>query len=481
MKKIIFVLIALLFSRCNILIKDDPNTGVTYTPIEFNVQSVDYIKDYNDNEINWVMKPMNDIDVSLNIICQLTDKRDIQVVDLKQNDNDIIINLTHGLKKENILKKPVIKISLKGINPYKKMDYNLIVKSDFNFIKTNINFNHLKNIVKKNHLNINYNPSDINLIKRKNKLTWSLNYPVVITGYDNPISSLELIIDDSTKKIINTIKSNNSIKISKGNPIGFISDEIFIYENNKNLYAYSIPKNESIKILQLNSSIRTAKFDYAKNNLYLLLKNESNSLVKINSNLLYENINIGNFKIFDYAVSNDKIFFVVQNKNKSEIYKLNNGVPEIFKSLDFKIQNINTNGEAIAIEVMSDKDNYINLIKADGDISYIGLGSKPIINNQNIFYIRSTNKTLYSELVSYSLSTGLSNSHLHGIITNIYLNLNDNLIVKENVEGNTKLSTLQNNILDEIIQIPREKIFYSKKYNSIIILFENTIYYTNVS
>lgn len=475
MKILIFV-IAFLLSGCNVLIKDEPKTGVNYIPIEFNVESIDYIKDYQSNETTWKMKPSGDIDVSLEIICPLTDRSDIKVIDLKKNKSEILVSLESKSIRGNILKRPIIKINLKGINPYKKLEYNLKINSNFDFIKTNLNSNIAKYIVMKDKTNINFDPNNIYVSKIGNKKQWTLEYPIVLTGNENPISKMSFIIDDATKNIVDEIKTQNSTIIGQGVPLIYF-DDFFLYENSNSLYAYSIPKNKSIKILNYNNSIDIIKRDEFNNKIYILSKDDPSNILIINPDLSFETKNFNDYIITDFAIYNDILFFINKEKNLFSIYKYDTKISRI-RSYQNEIKSIDSNGNDVAIELAQRNKNSIYRIYKDGKDAFIGNGSNPIIDNNSIYFINSNSSNSY--IMNYNLNSGLSKSHISNKIIDLEFN-NKDIIIKENVEGITKLSTFKNNILNEIISFPRENIYYSSKHNSIILLYKNNLYLVRLS
>lgn len=476
MKKLI-IIIAFLLSGCNVLIKDEPKTGVNYIPIEYNVESIDYIKEYESNEMVWKMKPLRSADVNLEIICPLTDRSDIKVVDLKQNQNDIILQLESKYSKDYILRRPIIKINLKGINPYNSTEYNLKIKSNFDFSNTNLNTRTAKNIVLRNITNINFEPKDIFVTKFKDKINWTLEYPLVLTGNENPVSKMSFIIDDNTQDIVETIQNQNSVKIDKGIPL-ISFDDYFLYTNLKTLYAYSIPKNKSIKIFDIKHKIDIAKKDIAKNKVYFLSHDNPDKIIVLNFDLTYNEIAFENLNILDFAIHDDKLFLVSKDSEAITIYKYTDELKEI-KTTKEIVKNIETNGEDLVVELKAEENNSIYRIYKNGESVFIGNGTKPLIDKSSIYYISYKDNPLNSYFTTYTLNSGLSSSHLCNSITDIY---NDGkIIIKENVEGITKLSTFQNNIINEIIQFSRESIYYLSKHNSIVLVYKNNIHIIIIS
>lgn len=470
MKRKLILLICIIFlSGCDVLIKDDPKTGINYIPIEYDLKSIDYISDYKNNQLSWEMKPIGSIDVELTIICPLTDRTNIRITDLKQSEDEIIVKLKAPVTGNDSLKKPVIKINLRGINPYNKQSYKLNLDADFDFARPNLDTDSAKAIIKETYPGIIYDPLDVRLLRTSRGLMWTLYYPLVYKDHEAD-PAIRFSIDDASKAIVNEREFENSKKIPFDKSIGFASDEIFLYKESNDIYSYNIPKNESLKINKLKEEFTNIKRDSKTSQIYFQSK-KSPSLFYIYNPI---NNDVTNFYLEDlypddFAVYDGNIFFIVNIGSSSKLFQYKNSELNEIKQFKFLIKSIATNGKDIVIETINKVGNRIYRIDSNFSLAFLGNGINPIINSDSISYLKKINVSNSSELIIYSLKSGLNKTIMHGNIKEISYDLNNNLIIKEKIESTLRLSIYNGQSFKTIIQLPCKNLFYSAKANSLLV------------
>ena len=475
MKRKLILLICIIFlSGCDVLIKDDPKTGINYIPIEYDLKSIDYISDYNNNEISWEMKPVGSIDVELTIVCPLTDRTNIKVLDLKQSEDEIIVKLKGPVVRNDSLQKPVIKIVLRGINPYNKQNYKLRLDSDFDFLRPNMDTDTAKAIIKETYPSIIYDPLDIKLMRTTKGLMWTLYYPLVDQDKENV--SIRFAISDSSKEIVNENKFEISKKIPFDKSIGFASGDFFLYKQSDDIYFYNIPKNESLKINKLKEEFTNIKRDPKTSKIYFQSCEPTSKFYIFNP----ETDDIKTFDLRDlypddFAVYDDKFFFITNNSTSSKLFKSQDSELEEIKQMSFLIKSIATNGKDLVIETLGKDGNLVYRIDSNYSLAFLGKGTKPVINSEFISYLSQSPGSNNPELIVYSLKSGLNKEIMHGNIKGISYDQNDNLIIKEKIESTIKLSIYKNQSIKTIVQLPCKNIFYSAKTNSLMVESHNNL------
>ena len=121
------------------------------------------------------------------------------------------------------------------------------------------------------------------------------------------------------------------------------------------------------------------------------------------------------------------------------------------------------------IETINKVGNRIYRIDSNFSLAFLGNGTNPIINSDSISYLKKINGSNSSELIIYSLKSGLNKTIMHGNIKEISYDLNNNLIIKEKIESTLRLSIYNGQSFKTIVQLPCKNLFYSAKTNSLMV------------
>lgn len=130
---LIFITIIFL-SGCKFLIKDEPKTGINYVPLDYKVDSINYLTNVDSNELTTKLNHIDDSNYKLSILAPLTNCDEIVVENVNVNNFEIDITIDAKKNTNNEVKKPLITLSLTGLNPYNNSEYKVHVNIKYDRI-----------------------------------------------------------------------------------------------------------------------------------------------------------------------------------------------------------------------------------------------------------------------------------------------------------------------------------------------------------
>ena len=222
--KLILIIISILnLSACDILVKDEPASGIKSTPLQYQMDKFSYTDDFSETKLDWSLSLKDYGDLELIAKLPLCNRSEIEVSDINISANDIILKLHASQRFNKKIRRPKFNITIRGLNPFIKDEYDLIINADFDFISTNLSKDQVIDLVVKENLTLSPYPHDISLKKNPSngKLMWQLHF----LNFTDEIVDMEFVVDDSDKNIIDYTKKATSNKISNGDIIDFISED----------------------------------------------------------------------------------------------------------------------------------------------------------------------------------------------------------------------------------------------------------------
>ena len=335
---------------------------------------------------------------------------------------------------------------------------NVIFSNDFNDnLNSYYNINNINNIFSKildYYSSYSMNIPSFSLLKKSNP---------IFKYYKNiklKLEALELgykYKNDSTISDINSYKSNmynanHSEKIIKSylvNTSNKKSESIMLYDNNKitsifrlysNKYLNSKYKlNNSINFnLYLFNNLKTNIFEYDNYNNYLLTKQLSLNILKINN----QNFKINNMSILSQSVivkdniNDDNSLFI----SESQIFNINNNIE--YSNKENKLFKYKGNSKKIVKSIIPKPINNIKNIKKNN------ITITTTINNKNINSIKNSSK--------YKNSLKENNCNINKEIKDGYYTQNKNINSKNNIAKN--MCCIKSNTYKNTIKSSNKKI-----------------------
>ncbi|MCI5675308.1 MAG: hypothetical protein MR314_03995 [Ezakiella sp.] len=474
--KLILIIISILnLSACDILVKDEPASGIKSIPLQYQMDNFSYTDDFSETKLDWSLSLKDYGDLELIAKLPLCNRSEIEVSDINISGNDIILKLHASQRFNKKIRRPKFNITIRGLNPFIKDEYDLIINADFDFISTNLSKDQVIDLVVKENLTLSPYPHDISLKKNPSngKLMWQLHF----LNFTDEIVDMEFVVDDSDKNIIDYTKKATSNKISNGDIIDFISEDEFLYSDD-NLYCYNIPKNTKSQLKLKLNAINLSARDIINDELFIYSKAVPESIFLIKNHRFNNSVDaiaLPAGELLDMSSHGSGSFILIKSKNdyKKEsynIYQFIDGKYQLKFSTNKKILSINAYYDDFVIELMRGEDSEIIRFDDKSRSVFIGNGSHPIITSDGIYYLKDNKNINRVDLIKYSLLSGL-NSTIHSSNISEIDKFNDNsILIKEKVDSLIKLSTYTNDILKEIIIFPDTNLFINNDQE--LLLFE---------
>ncbi|MCI6609540.1 MAG: hypothetical protein MSH08_02025 [Ezakiella sp.] len=462
--KYLLIVISFCLTGCNLLIKDEPQTGIDYVPLEYTVLSIKYIKNIESTKTVTHLTHVDNSNYKLSIYAPVTNASKVSVKNIKINDNEIYIELNGSSNRSRTLSRPYIEVMITGINPYNEQNYTAKVISNYNIIKNNLSESDVLKIITP----LKSDPDEpillSNLIKNYNGLYWNIN--LLMLDSDNTILLHKIVINDKTKKIEQNTKINISQKIAYGKVLCDAENNSFYFVNGENLFLYDLtqnyPKDLNLKVKNMISFA----FDETQNKLYIL--NESGGIEVIKKDEIIKQIHPEtDEKILDLKAFNNKLVLLTENSN---LYLYENEKSEKILQINKDIFNFDFNSEIVywsGSDLFNSK--IFKLSKSQNPV-FIDKGASPIILNDKIYYIKNSEST--STIVSYNLKTGLSLDVCSSEKLKFVSKNKNSILFMETKNSKSKIYELKDDIYKYVIPI-QDGVVYSNFGDGIYILNQN--------
>lgn len=404
MKKLKYFLIyisIIFLSGCKFLIKDEPKSGVNYVPLDYKVDSINYLTNVDSNELTTKLNHIDDSNYKLSIFAPLTNCDEIVVENVKVNNYEIYVTLDSEKNTKSNVKKPIITLSLTGLNPYENSEYKVHVDTKYDRINLWLTRDEAFKILKSEEFVAPCSPIYTDILKNGNSIFWKLGFYEINSESKSPIRYTEAIINDRTRELLNV----NSIDVSKpilnGTLISNLDKNNFLYEEENKLHIYNIPHNigKTLDISITDNCTFSTDFinneiaiSFTENNFAIVDKfqNIRNLKADLSTDVKFFGLYGGNL----YIVGSDNCIYKFDGKNTEKIYISDEEITGLSVGKEIVFSTINKFGE----------ENIFILNK--NEKKFISKGSSPKINDDRIlFKMPKSGKSV--DLFSYNLSTGL--------------------------------------------------------------------------
>lgn len=397
---LIFITIIFL-SGCKFLIKDEPKTGINYVPLDYKVDSINYLTNVDSNELTTKLNHIDDSNYKLSILAPLTNCDEIVVENVNVNNFEIDITIDAKKNTNNEVKKPLITLSLTGLNPYNNSEYKVHVNIKYDRINLWLTRDEAFKILKSEKFVVPCSPIYTDILKNGSSILWKLGFYEINSESKNPIRYTEAVINDKTRELLNVNSFDVARPILDGSLISNLDYNNFLYEVNNKLLIYNIPHKTS-KTLDISITDNCVfSRDFSSGKIAILYPENKITLIdrfQNTRNLTFDlNIKVKLFEIYDgkcYIVSTD-----------NEIYKLEGDTLEKIYSFKEEITAFSVGSEIALSSIDKFGEENIFLLDKSGK-RFISKGRSPkVCGDKILFEIPRGGKNI--DLYSYNLSTGL--------------------------------------------------------------------------
>lgn len=401
LKYFLIYIIIIFLCGCKFLIKDEPKSGVNYVPLDYKVDSINYITNVDSNELTTRLNHIDDSNYKLSIFAPLTNCDEIVVENVKVNNYEINVTLDSAKITKSNVKKPIVTLSLTGLNPYKNSEYKVHVDTKYDRINLWLTRDEAFKILKAEEFVTPCSPIYTDILKNGNSIFWKLGFYEINSESKSPIRYTEAIINDRTRELLNVNSIDMSKPILNGTLISSLDKNNFLYEEENKLHIYNIPHNTS-KTLDISITDNCAfstdfinndiAINFADNNFAIVDKfhNIRNLKADLNPDVKFFGLYGGNL----YIAGADNVIYKFDGKNTQEIYTSDEEITGLSVGKEITFSAIDKFGEE-----------NIFILNQNGK-KFISKGSAPKINDDRIlFKMPKSGKSV--DLFSYNLSTGL--------------------------------------------------------------------------
>ncbi len=397
---LIFITIIFL-SGCKFLVKDEPKTGINYVPLDYKVDSINYLTNVDSNELTTKLNHIDDSNYKLSILAPLTNCDEIVVENVNVNNFEIDVILDAKKNRTTEVRKPLIILTLTGLNPYNNSEYKVHVDIKYDRINLWLTRDEAFKILKSENFIEPCSPIYTDILKNGSSILWKLGFYETNSESKSPIRYTEAVINDKTKELLTVNSLDVSQPILDGSLISSLDNKNFLYESNNKLYIYNIPHKTS-KTLDISITDNCVfSMDFSSGKIAILYPENKITIIdrfqKIRNLNLDLDAKVKLFEIYDskcYIVSADNSIYKLEGDTLNKIYSSDEEVTSFSVGREIAFSSINKFGEE-----------NIFLLDKDGK-RFISKGRLPKVGNDKIlFEIPRSGKNV--DIYSYNLSTGL--------------------------------------------------------------------------
>lgn len=455
-KRFIIILLTIFLCGCDLLIKDEKRTGINYIPLAFNVQSINYTKNYDSDDVVTNLSQIDGSQYKLNIYAPLTDSKDVNVKKIQISENIINVLVSASKEKVDTVRRPLISIIVSGLNPYIEDKYSVKINPLYPALNPSLEQDEAIKILKSNIDNNINSPIFSKIVYKNKKLTWNLGF----YGIDNDNKNIfykNISIDDTSKKIISNSKKIMSKKILNGKILGILNKTNIIYINDNFIYSYYIP-TKSTKRLDIN--LTTFKFHKtdSKNNSIFIFAN--NTLYKLDKDFYLKKLFKTDLNVKDIAIG-EKEIFLLTDENKIYSWK-NEKIEKIFSSNDL-ITSIEYS-DTLYISTQNAKSKSIS--KINNIRQFIDSGESIKTLDGSLFYLK--NRDNLNNLMLYDIESGLKINLYSAEKLEIEKECVDSFIFYEKTNNCKNVYNIKNESISFITTLPSGQLYKLSDQNAII-------------
>ena len=397
---LIFITIIFL-SGCKFLVKDETKTGINYVPLDYKVDSINYLTNVDSNELTTKLNHIDDTNSKLSILAPLTNCDEIVVENVNVNNFEIDITIDAKKNTNNEVKKPLITLSLTGLNPYNNSEYKVHVDIKYDRINLWLTRDEAFKILKSENFIEPCSPIYTDILKNVSSILWKLGFYETNSESKSPIRYTEAVINDKTRELLTVNSIDVSQPILDGSLISNLDNKNFLYESNNKLYIYNIPHKTSKTLdISITDNCVFSK-DILNGGIAILYPENKITIIDRFQKIRYLNLDLdAKVKLFEiyegkcYIVSADNNIYELKGDTLNKIYSSGEEVTSFSVGSEIAFSSINKFGEE-----------NIFLLEKDGK-RFISKGRLPKVGNDKIlFEIPRSGKNV--DLYSYNLSTGL--------------------------------------------------------------------------
>lgn len=397
---LIFITIIFL-SGCKFLVKDEPKTGINYVPLDYKVDSINYLTNVDSNELTTKLNHIDDSNYKLSILAPLTNCDEIVVENVNVNNFEIDVILDAKKNRTTEVRKPLITLTLTGLNPYNNSEYKVHVDIKYDRINLWLTRDEAFKILKSENFIEPCSPIYTDILKNGSSILWKLGFYETNSESKSPIRYTEAVINDKTRELLTVNSFDVARPILDGSLISNLDYNNFLYEVNNKLLIYNIPHKTS-KTLDISITDNCVfSRDFSSGKIAILYPENKITIIdrfQNTRNLTFDlNTKVKLFEIYDskcYIVSADNNIYELKGDTLNKIYSSGEEVTSFSVGSEIAFSSINKFGEE-----------NIFLLDKDGK-RFISKGRLPKVGNDKIlFEIPRSGKKV--DLYSYNLSTGL--------------------------------------------------------------------------
>lgn len=325
-----------------LLYKDNPSgTSYSYSDdiveLDYTIDTVTLSKNYQSVNPN-VEILKNGLDASILLSLGIVESSGVEIEKIERDNKDINIyvqNKDTDADGQIVVPQVLLHLNDFPIADIEELNFKIITQN-YTPIKVNLDIGEAISKIE-SFLKISTSTfPDINLYKREDKLFLDVIFKnaVDLSQKENPIINLNVLIDISDGKIVNSKKESISSLIDEGIVLEYVPNKYIIYvkenpikDDSKSLWVYDIRKDTKKKIHTTKNKIKTLKSNQDGDRLLLIESSgDYNRLytMKIeNSNVNHVNLNK---KISPFRAiwkDNDNLILIDKSDKHANIYNLN--------------------------------------------------------------------------------------------------------------------------------------------------------------